>query len=96
MAPAPSTAASGTSVIPRSRSALTSPGTSVLSPVRRPSAVNTTVFTASTERAVALTSSSSGTIARFSGMVSDSPAHSASSSPATKSGRPASSTSKRS
>lgn len=67
---------------------------SVLSPVRRPSAVKTTVFTASTERAVALTSSSSGMTARFSGMVSDRPAHRSASSPARKPGSPASSTSK--
>ena len=52
------------------------PGMSVLSPTRRPSSVNTTVLTASTEAAVSLISSSSGMTARFSGMVSDSPAHS--------------------
>ncbi len=96
MAPAPSTAAAGTLSIPRSRRAFTKPGTSVLSPVRRPSAVNTTVLTASTDRAVSLTSSSSGMIARLSGMVSESPAHSASSRPSTKPGSAASSVSKRS
>lgn len=52
------------------------PGMSVLSPVRRPSSVKTTVLTASTEAAVSLIPSSSGMTARFSGMVSDSPAHS--------------------
>ena len=59
---------------PRSRSAATMPGMSVLSPRRRPSSVRTTVLTASTEAAVSLISSSSGMTARFSGMVSDSPA----------------------
>ncbi len=68
---------------------------SVLSPVLRPSSVRTTVFTASTEAAVSLIVSSSGMTARFSGMVSDSPAHSGPSR-SKKPGSASSSTSKRS
>ncbi len=71
------------------------PGTSVLSPTRRPSSVNTRVLTVSIEAAVSPTSSSSGMTARLSGMVSDSPAHSGPS-PSTKPASPASSTSNRS
>lgn len=77
VAPAPRTAAASTLSMPCSRKAATIPGMSVLSPVRRPSRVQTTVLTASTEAAVSLIPSSSGITARFSGMVSDSPAHSA-------------------
>lgn len=68
------------------------PGTSVLSPTLRPSSVKTTVLTASTEAAVSLISSRSGRIARFNGMVSDSPAQELPS-PARKPGSAASSTS---
>ena len=64
----------------------------MFSPVRAPSSANNTVFTASTARAVALTSSSSGITARLSGMVSDRPAQEPSSS-GRKSGSDASSTS---
>ncbi len=71
------------------------PGMSVLSPTFRPSSVNTTVFTASTEAAVPLTSSSSGITARFNGIVRESPAHSGPSSPMNP-GSAASSISKRS
>jgi hypothetical protein len=95
VAPAPRMAAESTCSIPCSRRAATMPGTSVLSPRRRPSSVNTTVLTASTEAAVALISSSSGITARFNGMVSDSPAHSGPS-PSRKPGSAASSISKRS
>ena len=55
--------------------ALTMPGMSVLSPSAIPSR-NTTVLTASTDAASGETSSSRGMMARLSGIVSESPAHS--------------------
>ncbi len=95
VAPAPRMVAFSTLSTPRSWSAETMPGMSVLSPRRRPSLVRTTVLTASTEAAVSLMPSSSGMTARLSGIVRDSPAHSGPR-PATNCGSAASSISKRS
>ncbi len=62
------------------------PGTSVLCPCRRPPE-NTTVFAAPTSRASGSISSSSGSTARLSGMVSDSPAQSGPHPPSTAGSR---------